>query len=187
MRAGCGKAGAGAAPEPAAGRHSPNLTAAPGVLFGYLKGFAISDRFIPGFTFLPVQKPCLDNAQQHPCLVQTGIKVSRCLFACTSRGIGPKTFNRVSLSFPSWRLPPACFEAGLCAIRGPAGLQHTQPSSPTCGPASTSSLCKTGKNAPAHWTLYKESRGGCAAHGCSWRIALQAKGTLWHAISLNLR
>ena len=57
-----GNTGAEGAPEPAAGRHSPNLTAAPGVVFGFLKGFAISNRFILGFTFLPLQKPCLDNA-----------------------------------------------------------------------------------------------------------------------------
>lgn len=131
-----------------------NLTAAPGVVFGFLKGFNISDRFILGFTFLPLQKPCLDNARQHPCLVQTGIKVSRCLFARASRGIEPKTFNRVSLSFPSWRLPSACFEAGLRALRSPAGLQHTQPSSPVCGPPSAGSL-QGCKNAPAHWTLQR--------------------------------
>lgn len=154
MRAGCGNAGAEGAPEPAAGRHSPNLTAtaAPGVVFGFLRGFTISDRFILGFTFLPLQKPCLDNTRQHPCLVQTGIKVSRCLFAHTSWGIGPKTFNSVSLSFPSWILPSVCFEAGLRALHSPAGLQHTQPSSPTCGPPSTGSL-QGCKHAPAGWTL----------------------------------
>lgn len=145
MWARCGNAGAEGTPEPAAGRRFPNLTAAPGVVFGFLKGFTISDRFILGFTFLPLQKPCLENARQHPCSVRMGIKVSRCLFAPTSRGIRPKTFSRVSLSFPSWKLPSVCFEAGLRALRSPAGLRHTRPSSPMCGPLSAGSLqgCKT--------------------------------------------
>lgn len=58
VRVRCGNAGAEGAPEPAAGRRSPNLTAAPGVVFGFLKGFAISERFILSFTSLPLQKPC---------------------------------------------------------------------------------------------------------------------------------
>lgn len=61
--------------------------------FGFLKGFAISNTFILIFTFLPLQKLCLDNEQQHPCSIQMGIKMSRCLFAHASQGTGPKTFS----------------------------------------------------------------------------------------------
>lgn len=99
-------------------RCSPNLTAAPGAVLGFLKGFTIRDGFILDFPwiFLPfLCKTLFGQGTATSSLSTDRDYSSRCSSACTGRGNGPKTSTR-PLQIPS-----------VPGSRDRAGIWHSQP------------------------------------------------------------